>query len=94
MSTANTKTVEEGADPRGHRGLGKCDCEPRTPTDLVSQYTTDSVKFILAPPLQYTRDNPFDKKGLEDWFSSFQGAIGYEIRDLNITAGDEVGVLP
>jgi ketosteroid isomerase-like protein len=32
---------------------------------VVSQYTADNVKFILAPPLQYTRDNPFGKKGLE-----------------------------
>ena len=69
-------------------------CEPRTPTDVVSQYTTESVKFILAPPLQYTRDNPFDKKGLEEWFSSFQGPIHYENRDLNITAGNDVGFLP
>jgi hypothetical protein len=36
---------------------------------VVSQYTTDSVKFILAPPLQYTRDNPFDKSG----FPRFKG---------------------
>ena len=57
---------------------------------VVSQYAPDSIKFILAPPLQYTRDNPFDKKGLQDWFSSFQGAIGYEIRDLSITTGDDV----
>ena len=57
---------------------------------VVSQYTADNIKFTLAPPLQYTRDNPFGKKGLEQWFSSFQGPIGYEIRDLNITAGDNV----
>ena len=30
------------------------------------------------------------KKRAEDWFSSFAGSIGYEIRDLSITAGDSV----
>ena len=57
---------------------------------VVSHYAADNVKFILAPPLQYTRDNPFDKKGLEEWFSSFEGPIEYENRDLHITAGDDV----
>jgi uncharacterized protein (TIGR02246 family) len=57
---------------------------------VVSQYAADGVKFILAPPLQYTRDNPFDKKSLEEWFSSFQGPIDYEIRELKITTGDDV----
>ena len=57
---------------------------------VVSQYAADSVKFILAPPLQYTRDNPFGRKALEEWFSSFQGPPGYELRDLNITTGDDV----
>ncbi|HEY1232911.1 MAG TPA: hypothetical protein VGH22_05985 [Candidatus Binatia bacterium] len=40
---------------------------------VVSHYAPDAVKFILAPPLQYTSTNPFDKKSLEQWFSSFQG---------------------
>jgi uncharacterized protein (TIGR02246 family) len=57
---------------------------------VVSHYAPDNVKFILAPPLQYTRDNPFDKTGLEKWFSSSGGPIHYEKRDLHITAGDEV----
>jgi len=26
----------------------------------------------------------------EEWFSSFEGPIGYEIRDLNITADNDV----
>jgi len=32
-----------------------------------------------------------DKKGLEEWFSSFQGPLGYEIRDLKITVDNTVG---
>jgi uncharacterized protein (TIGR02246 family) len=57
---------------------------------VVSQYAADNVKFILAPPLQYTKDHPFDKNGLEKWFSTFQGPIDYENRDLKITAGNDV----
>jgi uncharacterized protein (TIGR02246 family) len=89
MTTANTKATEEAqirtlidnwADAMGVKDAD----------GVVSQYAPDSIKFILAPPLQYTRDNPFGKKALEQWFSSFQGPIGYEIRDLDITTSDDV----
>jgi PhnB protein len=30
------------------------------------------------------------RNALEDWFASFRGPVGYEIRDLCITTGDEV----
>jgi ketosteroid isomerase-like protein len=69
--------------------LGERDARQRC-HGIVSHYAPGNVKFILAPPLQYTRDNPFDKTGLEKWFSSFRGAIDYEKRDFHITAGDEV----
>ena len=59
--------------------------------EVVSQYAANNVKFILAPPLQYTKEHPFDKKSLQQWFSSFQGPIEYENRDLNITTGTNVG---
>ena len=57
---------------------------------VVSHYAADSVMFILAPPLQYTSDNSPGRQGVEDWFASFEGALDYEIRDLNITTGDDV----
>jgi PhnB protein len=72
MSTVNTKTVEEGPIRAVIEDWANA-LRAKDADSVVSQYTTDSVKFILAPPLQYTRDNPFDKKGLQEWFSSFQG---------------------
>jgi ketosteroid isomerase-like protein len=76
-------------DPHVDRQLGERHARQRRRRRRVT-YAADNVKFIIAPPLQYTRDNPFGKKALEQWFSSFQGPIGYEIRDLNITIGDDV----
>ena len=90
MSTANTNTIEEGQIRAVIEDWANA-LRAKDADRLVSQYTTESVKFILAPPLQYTRDNPFDKKSLEEWFSSFQGPIQYQNRDLNITAGGQVG---
>jgi ketosteroid isomerase-like protein len=89
MTTANTKAIEE-AQIRTLIDNWANAMRAKDADGVVSQYVADNVKFTLAPPLQYTRDNPFGKKGLEQWFSSFQGPIGYQIRDLNITTADDV----
>jgi PhnB protein len=54
---------------------------------VVRHHAPDFVQFSLAPPLQSTAA---DAKGLEDWFATWQGPIGYEVHDLNITSGDDV----
>jgi ketosteroid isomerase-like protein len=54
---------------------------------VVARQAPDFVQFALAPPLQATG---LDRKGLEDWFSSWDGPIDYEIRDQRITAGEHV----
>jgi PhnB protein len=53
---------------------------------VMAHYSADSVTFDLAPPLISTRA---DAEGLQAWFATGRGPLGYEIRDLNITAGDE-----
>jgi uncharacterized protein (TIGR02246 family) len=53
---------------------------------VMSHYAADSVTFDLAPPLISAAANA---KGLEAWFSTWRGPLGYEIRDLNIRAGDD-----
>ncbi len=59
-------------------------------TDAVmSHYAADIVTFDLAPPLQYAGAEAL-KKSLEAWFPTFRGPVGYEIRDLSITTGDDV----
>lgn len=49
--------------------------------------TKDMVHFSLAPPLIADENGAY---GLEAWFDTWQGALGYELRDLEIVAGDEV----
>jgi uncharacterized protein (TIGR02246 family) len=56
---------------------------------VMSHYAADIVTFDLAPPLQYTGADAL-KKSLEAWFPTFRGPVGYEIRDLCITTGDDV----
>ena len=46
-----------------------------------------SVGFFLAPPLQ--AKGPL-KEELEGWFGTFRGPIGYELRDVKITASGDL----
>ena len=54
---------------------------------VVAHQTRDFVQFDLAPPLRVVGRDP---KGLQDWFASWRGQIGYTIKDLHVTVGDNV----
>ena len=54
----------------------------------VSHYAEDILLFDLAPPLQYAGLDAL-RKGIEEWFPTFEGAIGLEVRDLQISIGND-----
>jgi ketosteroid isomerase-like protein len=56
---------------------------------VIAYYGPDVVVFDLLPPLQFVGAAHY-RQNWTDWFTSRQGLIGYEMRDLTITAGDEV----
>ena len=56
---------------------------------VMSHYAPDILLFDLAPPLQYLGGEAY-RKNWEEWFASWRGPIGYEIRDLSIIVGDDV----
>jgi PhnB protein len=53
---------------------------------VVRHHAPDVVQFSLAPPLVSTAA---DAKGLEAWFATWHGPLGYEIHDLDVTAGGD-----
>lgn len=58
---------------------------------FVSHYAADVVKFDLAPPLRYAAPKATHADALRAWFSDKgDGPIGYDIRDLDVTVGDDV----
>jgi uncharacterized protein (TIGR02246 family) len=56
---------------------------------LMGHYAPDVLTFDLLPPLQYSGTDAIRKR-VSDWFSSFQGPIGFAMLNLSITAGDDV----
>jgi uncharacterized protein (TIGR02246 family) len=57
---------------------------------VMAHYALDVLAFDLLPPLQY-RGAEAVRSRLSEWLTSFQGPIGFEMRDLRITTGDGVG---
>ena len=55
---------------------------------VMSSYAPDLVAFDIVPPLQFVGAGAF-KKPWQDVFARFE-TIDYEVRDLSVTAGDDV----
>jgi uncharacterized protein (TIGR02246 family) len=58
---------------------------------VMSHYAPDILLFDLVPPLQY-RGAGDCRKNWAEWFSTFQGPVGYEITELSITSSDDVAL--
>lgn len=56
---------------------------------LVARFASSALVFDLIEPLQYIGAEAVRVRA-EQWLSSFEGPLAYEVRDLNITAGDDV----
>jgi uncharacterized protein (TIGR02246 family) len=56
---------------------------------VLSNYAPDVLSFDVINPLHYSGLD-MARKRTEEWFASFSGPIGCEIRDLSITPGKDV----
>jgi PhnB protein len=54
---------------------------------VVAHQAQDFVQFDLAPPLQVVGVDP---RGLQEWFTTWRSDIGYEIKNLRITVGEDI----
>ena len=89
MPTSLAATVEE-TEIRRHiealaRALSAKDIEA-----LMAFYAPNVVTFDLRPPLHVDGASAY-RGNFEKWFGSMQGPIDFRIRDLDISANDEIG---
>lgn len=61
----------------------------RNATALTSGFAPDVVMFDLIEPLRYAGKAAVAERA-QQWLSSFKAPPGYEVRDLKVTAGDDV----
>lgn len=56
---------------------------------IVSAYTRDAVIYDLAPPL---RHRGLDPTCLSEWLSTWEGPLGMDMQDFDITIDDNLAV--
>jgi ketosteroid isomerase-like protein len=56
---------------------------------VMSVFAPEVISFELGPPLQHGGGATFMKRWIE-LFESYPGSIDYEVRDLSVTAADDV----
>jgi PhnB protein len=56
---------------------------------VMAHYASAILVCDLAPPLRRSGMQAL-RQFLEDWFPTWQGPIGFELRDLQITSGDDI----
>jgi len=88
MTTATSKAMDEGQIRKLMDDRVKA-VRTRDVNGSMSNLALDILSFDVVNPLQHIGSDA-SRKRAEEWFSSFQGPIGYEIRDLSITAGGDV----
>jgi len=88
-SGAESGKLREEAEIRQlleHRGQA---LQAKDSAALSARVAPDTVAFDVVNPLQYVGVEETRKRA-EDWLGSFDGPIGYEIRDLHIAAHGDV----
>ena len=88
MTTQNDVTRDEAEIRRVMESWAKA-IRGKDVEALVTHYTPDVLVFDLAPPLQHAGKD-VQRRNFEEWFASFRGPVGFEMRDLEITSGDGV----
>ena len=88
MTTANSTATEEAQIRKLMDDHAKA-VRDKDIAGSISNYAPDILSFDVVNPLQKIGADAV-RKHAEEWFSSFQGPIAYEIRDLGITAGGDV----
>ncbi|MFD8496434.1 YybH family protein [Amycolatopsis sp. NPDC059657] len=57
---------------------------------LVARFAPDAVTYTLAPPLRNAGPAVTDPSGVREWLAGFTGEMDFEIRDLELSVGDDV----
>jgi uncharacterized protein (TIGR02246 family) len=88
MTTAKSKTTDEAQIRELIEAWVKA-VRARDVNAMLANYAPEVVSFDAVTRLQLSGSDAVRKRA-EEWVSAFQVPIGYELRDLHITAGTDV----
>jgi ketosteroid isomerase-like protein len=84
MTNENTKAIDEAQIRQLIDSLVKA-VRAKDLDGVMAFYAPEIVSFDIEPPLQYVHT-----KRWKQTFATYDGVIGYEVRDLSVTTGDDV----
>lgn len=64
--------------------------QAKNPRPLAARQTEDVVVFDVLPPL-HSRGSAAVEEKTKAWFDAYAGNIGYDVRDLHVSADGDVG---
>ena len=88
MTREEEKTTNEAAIRELISGFVRA-IRAKDTNGVMSAFSPQVVSFDLGPPLQHGGGETFSKRW-QELFESYQSPIDYEVRDLSITASDEL----
>jgi uncharacterized protein (TIGR02246 family) len=88
MNAAQNRTENEAAVRELIGGFVKA-IRAKDLNGVMSVFAPEVVSFDLGPPLQHGGGDAFRRRW-QELFDSYQNPLHYEVRDLSITAGDDV----
>lgn len=62
----------------------------KDPAPLAARQAPDVIAFDVLPPF-LSRGNKAVEAKTRAWYDAYAGDIGYEVHDLHVTAGEDVG---
>lgn len=88
MAVPKTNAAEERKIRQDVERLAKA-IRAKDVSGVMALYATDVLCFDLVAPLQRIGIDSVRRRA-EEWFSSFDGPIRYQVRDLRIAAAEDV----
>jgi len=61
--------------------------------EALASLAPEIVQFSLAPPLQSSGEDALGAEGIQSWFDTFDGPIGYVITELRITTEGDIAYI-
>lgn len=89
MTMEPVRTIDEAAIRRLVEHQAKA-IRAKDVDGVLSCYAPDVVQFDLAPPLVIAGAAAHDRTLLEGWFSTFTGAVGYELGETAIAVDGDL----
>ena len=86
MTTENNKAIDEARIRELIDERVKA-VQTKDINGLMAHHASDVLIFDALDPLQYVGSDKVKERAAQ-WFSWYQGPIGYEVRDLKITLGE------